>query len=465
MKTCIVSVLLAAVFFMCAGVAAQAAPALWLVESPTAKVYLFGTVHILREGTQWRSSELEAAMTSSQDLYLEIADPANVSAALSSLVKVGFDREHPLSTKITKADVQLLDAIAKRDGFGGEAAFDTMQPWLVYLILSLAPARQAGYAAPNGADVQVRQEFVAAGKPIYGFETIDMQAHIFADLPQATQVALLESVLKNANRTGGVTKLNAIVSAWESGNQDDLAAAMQLDKLAQSPFEAKLLTDRNKAWADALAKRLAQTGTSFVSVGAAHMLGPQGVPALLAQMGYKVTRVQIAEVLQTALPSASPAVPVASPGASSSPAASATALPAPGLERLTPPPGWTARTPPASATAFKIDKMWADPNRRGAVLVGHLDIPGATGLDLDTLDGLIHQGLPASADVQVQPSKRVKICNGSQDGMYSKVVFKTIAEDMVVAVSDRGYIAQYARSKDQPDYPAALHSLLTLCVP
>jgi hypothetical protein len=240
---------------------------------------------------------------------------------------------------------------------------------------------------------------------------------------------------------------------------------MQLDKLAQSPFEAKLLTDRNKAWADTLVKRLAQTGTSFVSVGAAHMLGPQGVPALLAQMGYKVTRVQIADVLQTALPSASPAASAASPSASSSPAASATASPAPGLETLTPPQGWAARTAPPSATAFKIDKMWADPNRRGAVLVGHLDIPGATGVDLDTLDALIHQGLPASADVQVQPSKRVKICGGSQDGMYSKITFKTVVEDIVVAVSGRGYVAQYVRSKGQADDPAAVRSLLTLCVP
>jgi len=64
----------AATLFVGATASAMAAPALWVVQSNTGKVYLFGTVHLLRDGTPWRSPEMEAAIKASQDLYLEIAD-------------------------------------------------------------------------------------------------------------------------------------------------------------------------------------------------------------------------------------------------------------------------------------------------------------------------------------------------------------------------------------------------------
>jgi uncharacterized protein len=454
---------IAAALFLCAR-PASAAPALWVVQSPTSKVYLFGTVHLLRDGTQWRSPELDAAMKESQDLYLEIADPSVTASALTSLVKIGFDRAHPLSTKISKADVALLSEAAKRYGLGGEATFEPMQPWLAYMLLSTMPAVRSGYAPGNGVDLQVRKDFVAAGKPVYGFETFDMQAHIFADMPEAMQIALLETQLKSASPGTAVANLDALVAAWISGNQEHLASLLQLDKLAQSPIYAKLLTDRNKAWASALAARLKQPGTSFVSVGAAHMVGPDGVPALLGHMGYAVTRVPIADTPATTSPAPSSSE-TSQPTSSPLPTPTASATPIP--QTLTPPPGWTARAVTFSAGGFKADAMWVDPHRLGVVLSGHLDLPGVSAIDLDTLDALFHQGLVAGAGEKgsVQPSTRVKICGGKQDGTYSKLTLKTIQEDIVLAVSDRGYVAEYARRKGVADDPAATRSLLTLCAP
>lgn len=218
-----------AAFFYCVAGPAVAAPALWVVQSASGgKVYLFGTVHVLRDDTQWRSPELEAAIKESQNLYLEVADMTNVAAGASSLFKAGIDREHPLSTKISKDDVALLDQAAKRYGMPGETSFETMRPWLVYLMLTALSASHSGYKARNGVDLQIRKEFADAGKPIYGFETFDVQAHIFADLPEPTQVALLDTELKTIDRPPGTavattTGLDRIVDAWMSGNEKQLA--------------------------------------------------------------------------------------------------------------------------------------------------------------------------------------------------------------------------------------------------
>ena len=53
-------------------------------------------------------------------------------------MQFGLDTAHPLSTKISKDDVALLDAAAKSMGLPGEAMFEPMQPWLVSVTLSRA---------------------------------------------------------------------------------------------------------------------------------------------------------------------------------------------------------------------------------------------------------------------------------------------------------------------------------------
>lgn len=477
------ALLTAAALFFCVRSEAVAAPALWMVQSPVGKVYLFGTVHLLREGVQWRSPQLEAAMRESQDLYLEIADPANKTAALS-FIKIGLDRDHPLSSKISKADVALLDEAAKRDGFGGEATFEPMQPWLVYAVLAVVPVTHSGYSAANGVDVQVRQEFVSAGKPVYGFETFAQQAHIFADMSQAEQVALLETELKQKDTTTAASLLDRIVDAWLSGNEDGLSSLLQMDTTTETPFEQRMLSDRNQAWAKTLADRLKQPGTSFVSVGAAHLVGPDGVPALLQRMGFTVTRVQIPETVATPSPAASarPApqagvmaspgaspLPSAAPGASASPSAppspAASASPIP--QTLTPPPDWIARPVSFASGPFKSDKMWVDPHHSGVIVTGHVDLPGISAGDLDQLNSGFREGMVAGAGTngKVGPSKRVKICNGTQDGIYTEITLKNITEDIVIGVSDRGYLAQYVRRTGAAANPAASKSLLSLCAP
>jgi hypothetical protein len=91
---------------------------------------------------------------------------------------------------------------------------------------------------------------------------------------------------------------------------------------------------------------------------------------------------------------------------------------------------------------------------------------GVDTFSLDTFDALFQQGLLADSSVKViQPSKRVKICNGTQDGTLTIISTQKIIQEIALAMSDRGYVSQYVRRAGVPEDPVAVRSLMSLCAP
>jgi hypothetical protein len=122
-----------------------------------------------------------------------------------------------------------------------------------------------------------------------GLETAEGQLGLFDHLPEPEQRLLLGSAITDAG--GAQDEIRALLKAWEAGDVERIRA--EFDDGSLSPeLEAVLLTRRNQAWADWLAKRAAQPGAVFVAVGAAHMAGPNSLIALLQARGLTVRRVE-----------------------------------------------------------------------------------------------------------------------------------------------------------------------------
>ena len=97
-----------------------------------------------------------------------------------------------------------------------------MQPWLVYLTVSVAPAVKAGYDPGSGIDRVLQDEAKAAGKPVKGLETMGEQMHLVADLPMADQVALLHEELAELPKSVG--QMDEIVGDWTAGDVVKISA-------------------------------------------------------------------------------------------------------------------------------------------------------------------------------------------------------------------------------------------------
>ena len=273
--------------------AVKAQPAMWKVQGAHGTLYLFGSVHVLKPNVHWETEKVADAFHQSGTVYFEIADiGADAQKAMMPMIKqLGLDPEHPLSTKISKEDVTRLDTTLKGMGAVGEAGFEPMQPWLVYLTLSLLPAVKAGYDPASGVDVILQKEAATQGKTVKGFETAEQQMHYLADFSQKQQVELLHEALDELPTS--VDKLNETVADWERGDVEKITALEEGELKTKHPdLYQKLLVDRNEKISQTLAGLLKDpaTGTVFVTVGAAHLAGPDSILAKLRNQGFSATR-------------------------------------------------------------------------------------------------------------------------------------------------------------------------------
>ena len=297
-----------------ASTAALAHPALWVTKSPTATVYLFGTIHALPKDVKWHYPTLDKAIAASDSLYVEVDD--NSRAKLKALIlKYGtsdadradsgsiFDRQgvyphadyvwkwHRLSSALDPADRQRLQIAAKRaDLPQGVGTLESMRPWLAALTLANASSRRSGYEPQFGADTALEHEFKAQGKSIHSFETTRDQIEFFADTPPSLQLDLLRSVLED--KTRGSAQTATLVQDWQAGDVNAIADELNASILMHYPELYDVLqVTRNRDFARQIEYVLGQHGTFFVAVGAGHLAGPDSVQAQLAKLGIHTERV------------------------------------------------------------------------------------------------------------------------------------------------------------------------------
>jgi len=79
--------------------------------------------------------------------------------------------------------------------------------------------------------------------------------------------------------------------AWSSGDADKLDAITRETTKTPEQITRAILQDRNPHMADTAEQFLKGKEQAFLVVGAAHLVGKEGVAAILARRGYKVEQV------------------------------------------------------------------------------------------------------------------------------------------------------------------------------
>jgi uncharacterized protein len=262
---------------------------LWEVKSKTATVYILGSVHLARSDIYPLAPKIEASFNRADVLALE-ADPAEAKderLMQQMLLSALYPEGETLRDHLSRETYALAEQELKQLGLPLEY-FNRTRPWLLALTLETVELQRLGFDPEYGIDSHFAAK--AAGKKrIVELESFDYQIRLMNDFPEREQELFLLYTIKDmAILKDGVEEL---MSAWRSGDTKSMEALVtrSLSEAPQlRPIFDKLLYKRNREMGGKIERFLQGKETVCVIVGAAHLVGKEGIIELLRGKGYSV---------------------------------------------------------------------------------------------------------------------------------------------------------------------------------
>jgi uncharacterized protein YbaP (TraB family) len=235
----------------------------------------------------WRTPAISQALSRSDVLVFEVPQDKVAIAELDALIQAkGFlPQGQSLRAKIHPAARPDYDAAVKASGLA-PALVDRERPWLAGLQLMFAQVAKLKFSVGSGVDSVLMAEADKNRKEMRYLETIAEQFALLAPDDLTLELQEFESGLKDLRDVAA--GIEPMVKAWSVGDQAELDKLINGD-LDEFPEARKmLLDDRNRRWLPKIEAMLKEKHVFFITVGAGHLTGPLGLPALLRKAGYKV---------------------------------------------------------------------------------------------------------------------------------------------------------------------------------
>lgn len=249
----------------------------------TVEGWMLGTIHALPDGTKWRTQEIGRVLEVADLLVVEIGELKGRDEGPS----IYFSLAHspglpPIAERVPATLAPALADMLDRGGLDS-GSFASTETWAA--ALTLAQLSAEGDPA-NGVDRALIREF--SGRPVRELEGARAQLAIFDRLPEADQRDLLTAVITQASDAKAQAKKLRL--AWLTGDVATLEEATHKGILADLELREALLVQRNRAWAEAIIPLLEDEPRPLIAVGAAHLVGVEGLASLLQAAGYRVRR-------------------------------------------------------------------------------------------------------------------------------------------------------------------------------
>ena len=287
LATLLLALALAACAASCGPKPQPAEPAFWEVDGPAGRqAWLFGTIHSLDRPALWRSDPIDRALGKADRLVVEVANLNDQRAIATEFAHLSESPGHPLLSKRVRPELQ--DNLAELLGKAGlkDNQFGRIETWAAALLLARAADNDT--KSKYGVDRALIED--AGDMPVVELEGATAQLGLFDALPEGEQRDLLDAVVEDSSSLDAESR--KLADAWRTGDMETIEQETRRGMLADPELRTALFTLRNHDWAQRITDMMADGARPFVAVGAAHMAGPDGLPALLEAKGYTVTRIQ-----------------------------------------------------------------------------------------------------------------------------------------------------------------------------
>ena len=256
---------------------------LWQVSGKGLKQpsYLFGTFHLMCKNDIHFSNQLTTAVNRADKVYMEIDmdDPATI---LGGMMLMTMKDGKTLQQLYSDADYKKIRQYFN-DSLKTPLSFIVrMKPFFLEALLypKMMPCKLI-----SGVEEELMKVAKTQKKEIKGLETMEFQAGVFDSIPYEEQAKeLLQSIDSMASNK---KSFNTMMQVYRNQQINEIENLFSKSESGMENHQDLLLNNRNKNWVVQL-KSIMKTNPVFVAVGAGHLVGKQGLIALLRKEGYMV---------------------------------------------------------------------------------------------------------------------------------------------------------------------------------
>lgn len=264
---------------------------LWVAEGDSNRIYLLGSVHLLRQEDHPLPAIIDTAYDDAESVYMELdMDDLDPVAVQSTVNRLGV-----LSDGRTLKSIMGERSYAKAQAAADEAdipldLLDSTEPWLAAISIEQMMLMSIGFDQQYGIETYMTSKAQEDGKPIHGFESFEEQIRFLDELSLDTQKELLMHTLYESADIEST--MDEMIEAWRHGDTAYIEDTM-LAEIAEYPeLHKTIVVDRNRRWADSIDNLLDDADDYLIVVGALHLVGDDGLPSLLQDRGVDVKQLR-----------------------------------------------------------------------------------------------------------------------------------------------------------------------------
>ena len=262
---------------------------LWKIPGKTHAVYLLGSIHLLSKTNYPLPQVMETAYSNSTTVVFEadIADVENMSNGLKLLKQTTLPEGETIESQVSPAVYKLFTNHVTEAGFP-LFLLERFKPAMAAMTLEVLEAQKMGLDPEHGLDKYFYHRAKEDSKAIMGLETMDFQMSLITSFSKEEGELMLKKTLQELESRK--TDLADVVDAWNKGNSSELDKLLSEGGEEVAALNKKMITDRNERWVPQIEELLKQDKPALVIVGAAHLVGKEGVVEMLRKRKWKVTQ-------------------------------------------------------------------------------------------------------------------------------------------------------------------------------
>ena len=283
----IANIIAVAIVFSLPGLAASQPVTMWQTQGVQNKIFILGSIHLLRPSDYPIPSVIYDAYDEAETLIMELdMDDMDPMVTQAIVLQLGMNSDGETLEDILGARDYAKAVSLANDIEIPLAMLSGSKPWLAAVTVETLMLTRVGFDPSRGIEMHLTARAANDNKNVLGLETVQQQIEILAGLSMDAQREMLMQTLEEGGQIE--TSLDDIIVAWRSGDIEYLDETLLSEMEGSRELYKKIVVDRNRNWVQQIDALLDDDDDYLIIVGTMHLVGDDGVPSLLRKRGLKV---------------------------------------------------------------------------------------------------------------------------------------------------------------------------------